>query len=235
MTNLRRTISHHMATAWTSIPHITQFDEADITDLMKLRKKHSASYEKKGAHLTLTSFVLKAVTEVVKKYPKFNSSLDDSAEEIVYKDYCHLGIAVDTEQGLIVPVMRDVDKKSLLEVSIELDKLAERARQRKLSLEEMQGGTFTISNQGGIGGGHFTPIINSPEVAVLGLGRADWKPVVRNGKLEKRMILPLVLSYDHRVIDGADAARFVTELVAVVEQFKDNDVAQHLGKRKGKR
>jgi pyruvate dehydrogenase E2 component (dihydrolipoamide acetyltransferase) len=235
MTNLRRTISHHMSDAWTSIPHITQFDEADITELMKLRKKHAAAYEKKDAHLTLTSFVLKAITVVLKKYPKFNSSLDESTEEIIYKDYCHLGVAVDTEQGLIVPVIRNADKKSLLEISIELDKLAERARQRKLSLEEMQGGTFTISNQGGIGGGHFTPIINRPEVAILGLGRGGWRPVVRNGKMEKRVVLPLVLSYDHRVVDGADAARFVTELVAVVGQFKDNDVALRLGTRKGKK
>jgi len=233
MTNLRRTISHNIANAWTSIPHITQFDEADITDLMKLRKKHGTAYEKKGAHLTLTSFVLKAVTSVLKKYPKFNSSLDESMKEIIYKDYCHLGVAVDTEQGLIVPVIRDVDKKSLLGVSTELHELAERSRQRILNLEEMRGGTFTISNQGGIGGGHFTPIINSPEVAVLGLGRAVWKPVVRDGKMEKRMILPLVLSYDHRVIDGADAARFVTELVTVLEQFKAEEVALHLGARKG--
>ncbi len=220
----RRTIGQRMYDSWSTIPHITQMDEADITELMELIKKHGPSYEKKGARLTFTPFALKAAVTALKKYPIFNSSLDEATEEIVYKQYYHLGVAVDTEAGLIVPVLRDVDKKSLSDLSAELNKLVERTRQRKVSLEELQGGTFTISNQGGIGGSHFTPIINKPEVAVLGLGRAALKPVVKNGKIEARLMLPLALSYDHRVIDGADAARFVRELTQALVSFKEADL-----------
>jgi pyruvate dehydrogenase E2 component (dihydrolipoamide acetyltransferase) len=224
LSTLRSTISSRMLASWTGIPHITQFDEADITSLLALRKKHAARYEKQNAHLTLTAFALKAIVPVLKKYPVFGASLDEAASEIVYKQYVHIGIAVDTEQGLIVPVIRDVDRKSLFEIAQELQQLAERTRQRKVAIEEMQGGSFTISNQGGIGSGHFTPIVNKPEVAILGIGRGVVRPVVRGGKTEHRTMLPLSLSYDHRIIDGADAARFMVDLVREFESFKDADV-----------
>ena len=223
-TSLRRTISSRMSAAWTAIPHVTQFDEADITETMELRKKYGAAYEAKGGHLTLTTLALKAVVEMLKKHPIFNTSLDEGSGDIVMKQYYHIGIAVDTEQGLIVPVIRDVDKKSMLELTIELQQLADRTRQRKVSLEEMQGGTFTISNQGGIGSAHFTPIINRPEVAILGIGRGAMKAVVVNSEVVQRLMLPLGLSYDHRVIDGADAARFMTDLVQALTNVREADV-----------
>ncbi len=221
---LRQVIERRMTESWTTIPHVTQFDEADITSLNSLRKKYAPAYEQKGARLTLTSFVLKIVVDTLKKHPPFNSSLDEVAQEIVLKQYYHLGVAVDTEAGLIAPVIRDADKKNLLELSKELEDLAKRARDRKLSAEELHGGTFTISNQGGIGGAHFTPIINKPEVAILGLGRGRMKPVVRADKLEPRLMVPLGLSYDHRVIDGGMAARFIVDLVQAFENFKEEDV-----------
>jgi pyruvate dehydrogenase E2 component (dihydrolipoamide acetyltransferase) len=224
LTTLRATISNRMKAAWTTIPHITQFDEADITALLALRKKYAPRYEKQHAHLTLTAFALKAVVPVLKKYPVFAASLDEAASELVYKQYLHIGVAVDTEQGLIVPVIRDVDRKSLFEVAGELEKLAERTRARKVGIEEMQGGSFTISNQGGIGSGHFTPIVNKPEVAILGIGRGVVRPVVRGTKVEQRTMLPLSLSYDHRIIDGADAARFMVDLVQEFENFKEAEV-----------
>ncbi len=224
ITTLRRTISNKMAESWTTIPHVTQFDEADVTDVLKLRKKYSPAFEKKKAHLTLTSFALKAVVETLKKHPIFNASIDEASGEIVYKEYYHIGIAVDTEQGLIVPVIRDVDTKSMAQLSAELQELAERTRQRKVSLEEMQGGTFTISNQGGIGSGQFTPIVNKPEVAILGMGRGIEKLVLRKGKPTKRTMLPLGLSYDHRLIDGANAARFMVDLVGALEDFSESQM-----------
>ena len=171
LTPLRQTISRRITESWNSIPRVTQFDEADITGLTELRKKFAAEYDAKGTKLTLTSFALKAVVAALKKHPIFNASLDEVAGEIVFKEYYHIGLAVDTDAGLIVPVIRDVDKKSLLDLSHEVNALAEKARDRKVALEELKGGTFTISNQGGIGGAHFTPIVNKPEVAILGLGR----------------------------------------------------------------
>ncbi len=224
VTPIRRTIAKKMVESWTTLPHVTQYDESDITDLMVLRKKYKEAYQGKGAGLTLTPFILKALAAVLKKHPIFNSSWDEVKDEIIYKDYYHIGIAVDTDAGLLVPVLRDVDKKSLLELSIELDELAEKARSRKVSLEEMKGGTFTLSNQGGIGGGAFTPIINKPEVAILGIAKGALKPRVRNKKVESRLVLPLSLSYDHRVIDGANAARFITDLVLALESFTGKDV-----------
>lgn len=224
MTQLRKAISNKMTESWTSIPHITQFDNVDITDVLALRKKFQKAYERKKANLTLTPFIMKAVVETLKKHPIFNASMDEATEQIIYKNYYNLGIAVDTEQGLIVPVIRDVDKKSMLELSIELQSIAERTRQRKISLEEMQGGTFTISNQGGIGGAHFTPIINKPEVAILGVGRGSLQAVVKDKKIQQRMIVPLGLSYDHRVIDGANAARFITDFVQVLQTFSAKQV-----------
>jgi pyruvate dehydrogenase E2 component (dihydrolipoamide acetyltransferase) len=224
MTPLRQVISRRMIESWSSVARVTQFDEADFTRLNELRKKFGAAYEKKGVKLTLTPFILKAVAETLKKHPVFNSSLDEVANEIVIKEYVHLGIAVDTEQGLMVPVIRDVDKKSFLDLAKELEQLAAKARDRKISGDEMKGGSFTISNQGAIGGGHFTPIVNKPEVAILGLGRGAMKAVVRDGKIEARMMTPLALSYDHRVIDGANAARFVVDLVSAMQDFKEDAV-----------
>jgi pyruvate dehydrogenase E2 component (dihydrolipoamide acetyltransferase) len=224
VSSLRKIIAQRMHESWASVPRVTQFDEADITGIVALRKKYVAKYEKKGVSLTLTPFLIQAVVAALKKYPIFNSSLDEATEEIVFKGYYHVGIAVDTEQGLIVPVIRDVDKKSLLQLSKELAELAEKTRQRKVATDDLKGGTFTISNQGGIGGGFFTPIVNKPEVAILGVGRGALKPVVRGAKIEKRMLLPLGLSYDHRVIDGATAARFIVEIVQALEQFKESEV-----------
>jgi len=224
VTSLRKIIAQRMHESWAAVPRVTQFDEADITNIVALRKKYIAKYEKKGASLTLTPFLMKAVVEVLKKYPAFNSSLDEASEEIVFKKYYHIGIAVDTEQGLLVPVIRDVDKKSLLQLSKELAEVAEKARKRKVAADDLKGGTFTISNQGGIGSSFFTPIVNKPEVAILGLGRGMLKPVVRGAKIEKRMLLPLGLSYDHRVIDGGTAARFTVEVVQALEQFKEAGV-----------
>ena len=218
---LRQVIARRMGESWNAVPRVTQFDEADFTRLNELRKKFAAKYEKQGARLTLTPLVLKAVAETLKKHPLFNSSLDEAANEIVLKDYYHLGIAVDTEQGLIVPVIRDVDKKSILDLAKELELVAAKARDRKISAEELKGGTFTISNQGAIGGAHFTPIVNVPEVAILGLGRGALKPVARDEKVVIRMMTPLGLSYDHRVIDGGEAARFIVDLVAALQDFKE--------------
>jgi len=221
---LRQVIARRMGESWNAVPRVTQFDEADFTRLNELRKKFAAKYEKQGARLTLTPLVLKAVAGTLKKHPLFNSSLDEAANEIVLKEYCHIGVAVDTEQGLLVPVIRDVDKKSILDLAKELEQLAAKARDRKISAEELKGGTFTISNQGAIGGAHFTPIVNTPEVAILGLGRGAMKPVARDGKVVIRMMTPLGLSYDHRVIDGAEAARFIVDLVAALQDFKENTV-----------
>jgi len=219
---LRQVIARRMAESWHAVPRVTQFDDADITDLMGLNKKHAPSYEKRGARLTLTSFSLKAVVDTLKKHPILNSSLDASRGVLVLKEYFHIGVAVDTEAGLIVPVIRDVDKKNLLELSKELEELAKKARERKISADELKGGTFTISNQGGIGSAHFTPIVNHPEVAILGLGRGSQQAVVRGEKIEPRLMLPMALSYDHRVIDGAAAARFMVDLVRAFENFGED-------------
>lgn len=224
VTPLRKVIARRMSESWNSVARVTQFDDIDFTRLGELRKKFAAEYEAKGVKLTLTPFVLKAVAETLKHHPVFNSSLDEVAGEIILKNYIHLGIAVDTDQGLMVPVIRDVDKKSLFDLAKELELLAARARDRKISADEMKGGTFTISNQGAIGGAHFTPIINLPEVAILGLGRGALKPVVREGKVEVRLMTPMALSYDHRVIDGGSAARFTVDLLKAFENFGEEAV-----------
>jgi pyruvate dehydrogenase E2 component (dihydrolipoamide acetyltransferase) len=224
VTPLRKVIARRMSESWNTVARVTQFDDIDFTKLGELRKKFAADYEKKGVKLTLTPFVLKAVAETLKKHSIFNSSLDEVANEIILKEYVHLGIAVDTDQGLMVPVIRDVDKKSLFDLAKELELLAAKARDRKISADEMKGGTFTISNQGAIGGAHFTPIINLPEVAILGLGRGALKPVVRDGKIEVRLMTPMALSYDHRVIDGGSAARFTVDLLKAFENFSEDAV-----------
>lgn len=219
---LRRTVSRRMVESWTSIPKINQFADADITALMALRRKHAPAYEKKGGRLTLTSFLLVVLGRALQKHPRANASLDEAAQEIIYKDHCHIGVAVDTESGLIVPILRDVDKKNVLQLSEELHELTEKTRQRKVALEELQGGTFTISNQGSIGGSHFTPIIYAPQVAILGVGRSEEKAVVVDGKIAVRSILPLCLAYDHRVLDGADAVRFLKDVIAALEAFDES-------------
>jgi len=224
MSALRRTVSRRMVESWTTIPKINQFDDADITALLALRKKHAPAYQKKGAHLTLTSFLLITVARALVKHPRANASVDEGAGEIVFKDYRHIGVAVDTEAGLIVPVLRDADKKNLLDISRELSAITEKTRKRKISIEELQGGTFAISNQGSIGGGHFTPIIYSPQVAILGVGQGSPKPVVVDGKIAIRTLLPLCLSYDHRVLDGGDAVRFLREIIAGLESFPEAEV-----------
>jgi pyruvate dehydrogenase E2 component (dihydrolipoamide acetyltransferase) len=224
VTPLRKVIAQRMTESRQTIPEVTQFDEADVTAWNDLRKKYAPAYEAKGARLTLTSFILKAVAATLKKHPVFNSSLDEVANEIVFKEYFHLGLAVDTENGLLVPVIRDVDKKDLVQLSKDIADVAAKARERKLGMEEMRGGTFTISNQGGIGGAHFTPIINRPEVAILGLGRSVLKPVVRDGKIEPRLMMPIAIAYDHRVIDGGAAVRFTVDLVNAFQGFAEQDV-----------
>ena len=224
MSPLRRTVSRRMVESWTTIPKINQFDDADITDLLTLRKKHASAYEKKGSHLTLTSFLLRIVGNALQKYPRANASIDESTSELIYKDYFHIGVAVDTEGGLIVPVLRDIDKKTLFDLSKELHELTEKTRQRKVSLEELQGGTFTISNQGSIGGNHFTPIIYAPQVAILGVGQGKPKPIVVGEEIAIRTMLPLCLAYDHRVLDGADAVRFLKEIIAGLENFSEAQV-----------
>ncbi|HWY29517.1 MAG TPA: 2-oxo acid dehydrogenase subunit E2 [Candidatus Acidoferrum sp.] len=221
VSSLRKVIARRMSESWNTVARVTQFDDLDFTRVNELRQKFAPEYQKKGVKLTLTPFILKAVAETLKKHLIFNSSLDEAAGEVILKEYIHLGIAVDTEQGLMVPVLRDVDKKSMLVLSGELEALAAKARDRKISADEMKGGTFTISNQGAIGGAHFTPIVNLPEVAILGLGRGAMKPVVRDGKIEARLLTPIALSYDHRVVDGGSAARFTVDLVKAFEQFSE--------------
>lgn len=224
MSRVRKAVSRKMTQSWTSVPHVTQFDEADITALLALKEKYDAAYEERGARLTLTSFVLKTLVPVLQAHSLFNASLDADSGQIVYKDYMHIGVAVDTEEGLVVPVIRDVHKKNMLDLSKELERVGAAARERKLSADAMRGGSFTVSNQGSIGGGHFTPIINVPEVAILGIARVAKKPVVRGESIEPRLMLPLALSYDHRAIDGASAARFICALVEALENFKEEDV-----------
>jgi pyruvate dehydrogenase E2 component (dihydrolipoamide acetyltransferase) len=221
---LRRTVSRRMVESWTTIPKINQFDEVDITALLSLREKHTSAYEKNNVRLTLTSFILFALGRVLRKHPAANASLDPADGELILKDYYHIGIAVDTDAGLIVPTLRDADKKNLLQLSRELQDLTEKTRQRKIGLEEMQGGTFTISNQGSIGGSHFTPIIYAPQVAILGVGQGQKKPVVVDEKIAVRTMLPLCLAYDHRVLDGANAVRFLKDLIVALQTFDEADV-----------
>jgi pyruvate dehydrogenase E2 component (dihydrolipoamide acetyltransferase) len=212
--SVRRKTAEQMALAWSLIPHVTQHDLADITDLEAFRKQQQ---DASGPKLTVTAFALKAAAIALHQFPRFNASLDLGAGQLIVKRYYHLGLAVDTERGLLVPVLRDVDKKSVAQLAGEMAELAERARQKKLSADDMRGGTFTITNLGGIGGTGFTPIINYPEVAILGLSRSRLQPAVRDGQIVPRLLLPLSLSYDHRVIDGADAARFVRRLAEMLE------------------
>jgi pyruvate dehydrogenase E2 component (dihydrolipoamide acetyltransferase) len=210
---VRKATARQMSVAWTQIPHVTQHDVADITDLEAFRK----SQDGKGPKLTVTAFAIKAAAIALKEFPTFNSSLDLASNQLVLKRHYHVGVAVDTENGLLVPVLRDVNRKSVAEIATEMAAVAERARQRKLDGNELKGGTFTVTNLGGIGGTAFTPIVNWPEVAILGLSRSRLEPVVRGGEIVARLMLPLSLSYDHRVIDGAAAARFTRRLAEMLE------------------
>ena len=219
LTKIQKISGRNLLRSWQSIPHVTQFDDADITELEEFRKKMRA--ERPETKLTLTTFFMKAVVVVLKLMPRFNSSLDKSGENLVLKQYFHVGVAVDTPNGLVVPVIRDVDSKGLHELALELHAVSERARARRLAPQDLQGAGITISSLGGIGGTYFTPIINPPEVAVLGVSRAVQRPVYVNGQLQPRLICGLSLSYDHRVIDGADAVRFTTRLREVLADIRE--------------
>lgn len=218
MRAIRRKTAEHLVEAWTTIPHVTQHDKADITELEELRKKFAPKAELAGGKMTITAIALKVTASALKVFPQFNASIDMSTEEIVYKHYIHLGVAVDTDRGLLVPVIRDVDHKNIVELASELSQLSQKAKNKTLKPEEMEGGTFTITNLGGIGGTYFTPIVNHPEVAILGMSRSRMEPVWANDKFEPRLMMPLSLSYDHRIIDGADAARFLRWVVEALEQ-----------------
>jgi pyruvate dehydrogenase E2 component (dihydrolipoamide acetyltransferase) len=218
MRGVRRKTAEHLRQAWNTIPHVTQQDRADITELEHLRAKFAPRAEEAGGKMTVTAIALKVCASALKVFPQFNASIDMAKEEIVYKQYISIGVAVDTDRGLLVPVIRDVDKKNIVELAAEMTQLSKKARDRKLTAEEMEGGTFTITNLGGIGGTGFSPIVNHPEVAILGLSRSRMEPEWVNNKFEPRLILPLSLSYDHRLIDGADAARFLRWIAEAFEQ-----------------
>jgi len=219
MSKIREKTATHLSYAWAVTPHVTQFDKTDITEFEKDRKELSKKVEEHGAKLTVTGILIKIIAEGLKKFPQFNSSIDMDKMEVIYKKYINIGVAVDTEYGLLVPVIKNADKKNLIDISVELNALAAKARDKKLSLEEMQGGCFTITNLGGIGGTYFTPIVNSPEVAILGVSRGNYEPVYnKEGKFEPRLMLPISLSYDHRIIDGADASRFLRWVCEALEQ-----------------
>lgn len=218
--SIRRATAERMAVAWSRIPHVTHQDVADITELERFRREHRDAADEEDATLSLTALVLKVAVAALKEHPRFNASLDAEAGEIVFRDYYHIGIAVATERGLLVPVLRDADRKNLVEIAVELAALADRARQGDLRLEDMRGGTFTITNPGPLGGTAFTPIINWPQVAILGMAKARWEPVAEGERerprMTQRLMLPLCLAFDHRVNDGADAARFTSTIVEML-------------------
>ena len=218
MRGVRRKTAEHLAEAWNTIPHVTQQDRADITELEHLRARFAPKAQEAGGKMTVTAIALKVCAAALKVFPQFNASIDIEKEEIVYKQYINIGVATDTDRGLLVPVIREVDKKNIVELAVELSQLSKKARDKKLAPSDMEGGTFTITNLGGIGGVGFTPIVNFPEVAILGLSRSRMEPEWINGKFEPRLILPLSLSYDHRLIDGADAARFLRWISEAFEQ-----------------
>ncbi|MFZ1140411.1 MAG: dihydrolipoyllysine-residue acetyltransferase [Candidatus Sulfotelmatobacter sp.] len=218
MRGIRRKTAEHLAESWNTIPHVTQHDRADITELEQLRARFAPKAEEAGGKMTVTAIALKVCAAALKVFPQFNASIDIEKEEIVYKQYISIGVAADTDRGLLVPVIREVDKKNIVELAVELSQLSKKARDKKLTPADMEGGTFTITNLGGIGGVGFTPIVNYPEVSILGISRSRMEPEWINGKFEPRLILPLSLSYDHRLIDGADAARFLRWIAEAFEQ-----------------
>jgi pyruvate dehydrogenase E2 component (dihydrolipoamide acetyltransferase) len=219
MSAIRKATMQHMTHCWTTIPHVTQHDMADITKLEELRKRFAPKAEAAGAKLTVTAILAKVVASALKVFPNFNCSIDPEKAEIIYKDFYNIGIAVDTEKGLMVPVINDADQKNMVDIAQDLGEIAKKARAGKITLEDMQNGTFTITNLGGIGGSFFTPIVNSPEVAILGVGRAIMDPCIGKNELcAPRLRMPLSLSYDHRIIDGADGARFLRWIVEAIEE-----------------
>ncbi|HEY5621648.1 MAG TPA: 2-oxo acid dehydrogenase subunit E2 [Pontiella sp.] len=219
MSAIRKATMQHMAHCWSTIPHVTQHDMADITKLEQLRKRFAPKAEAVGAKLTVTAILVKVVAAALKVFPKFNCSIDPDKAEILYKDFYNIGIAVDTAKGLMVPVIRDADQKNMVDLAQDLGGIALKAREGRIGLDDLQGGTFTITNLGGIGGSFFTPIVNSPEVAILGVGRAIMDPCIGKNELcAPRLRMPLSLSYDHRIIDGADGARFLRWIVEAIEE-----------------
>ena len=220
LSRIKKLSGAHLRRCWLHIPHVTQHDEADITELEAFRQELREEASTRGVRITLLAFLLKAATAALKTHRAFNASLDPSGENLILKNYYHIGVAVDTPEGLVVPVVRDVDQKSLFELATELTELSGKARDKQLLPGDMQGGAFTISSLGGIGGTAFTPIVNAPEVAILGVSRSTIKPVYRNGEFVPRLMLPLSLSYDHRVVDGAAAARFTSYLSSVLSDIR---------------
>ncbi len=216
LTKINKLTGQFLHRNWVTIPHVTQFDDADITDMEAMRKQMAAEYKEKGIRITPLVFLMKAIVKVLQEYPRFNSSLDASGENLIFKKYFNVGIAVDTPNGLVVPVVQDVDQKSLVDLAVELGEISIKARDKKLKPGDMQGGSITISSLGGIGGTKFTPIVNAPEVAILGVSRSKMQPVWNGEEFIPRLMLPLALSYDHRVIDGADGARFTTFMSQVL-------------------
>jgi pyruvate dehydrogenase E2 component (dihydrolipoamide acetyltransferase) len=217
MSQVRKITSDNTTRSWQTIPHVTQFDDADVTSLEEFRQKYGKKVEKAGGKLTVTAMLLKIAGRALQTFPRFNASLDFQSKEIVYKHYVNIGVAVDTDRGLLVPVIKDVDKKSITDLALELADVAGRARSKKIKPDEMEGGNFTISNLGGLGGTAFTPVVLPPQAAILGVARSSWQPVYKDGEFVPRMILPLSLSYDHRLIDGADGARFLRWICDVIE------------------
>jgi pyruvate dehydrogenase E2 component (dihydrolipoamide acetyltransferase) len=218
MTSVREATAEHLTHAWTTIPQVTQYDHADITELDVLRRRYASNVEAMGGRLTVTAVLVKVVASALRQFPRFNTSVDMEAREIITKDYVNVGVAVNTERGLLVPVIRDADKKNILELAVELAQATKKAHNRELKPQDLEGGTFSITNLGTIGGTHFTPIINWPEVAILGISRAAMEPIWKEDRFVPRLALPLSLSYDHRVIDGADGARFLRWICEALEQ-----------------
>ncbi len=218
MNNVRKKTVQHMSLCWNTIPHVTLHDKADITSVEALRQKYKNRAEEAGGKLTITAILLKVLASALKVHPKLNASLDVAHQEVIFKRYYHIGVAADTDRGLVVPVVRNVDQKSIIELAVDMTRLAEKARAGKLTLDEMQGATFTVTNLGGIGVGYFTPIINLPEVAILGVGRAVMELRQIEGEFKPRLMLPLSLSFDHRLVDGADAARFLHWMIEAIEE-----------------
>jgi pyruvate dehydrogenase E2 component (dihydrolipoamide acetyltransferase) len=217
MSKIRRVTARNMAAAWNTVPHVTQNDVADVTELEAARKRYGKKAEAAGGKLTMTAILLKVCASALRAFPDFNASIDAAADEIVYKKYVNIGVAVDTDRGLLVPVIRDVDKKNIIALAVELNDVAEKARSKKVTPDMLEGGNFTVSNLGGIGGTSFSPIVYHPEVAILGVSRATKRPVWRDEGFVPRLMLPLSLSYDHRLIDGAAAARFARWVAEALE------------------
>lgn len=218
MSGVRQATAEHLSHAWQVIPQVTQYDSADITELETLRKRYAQKVEQAGGRLTLTAVLVKVVASALRQFPQFNTSVDMARREIIEKDYVNVGVAVDTERGLLVPVIHDADKKNITELAIELAEMTKKAHNRQLGMAELEGGTFSVTNLGTVGGTHFTPIVNWPEVAILGISRASMEPIWKETQFVPRLMLQLSLSYDHRVIDGADGARFLRWICEALEQ-----------------